>query len=116
MSPISFNPLRGEAPVTLGGENLVLAVEMERLAELQARCGVDDFASLYGRLAGFHLPTVRHALATLVLRGDGAAAAKAMTLNDMPAWIGAVKNAFAAHLAPDGDEDGDAPRPPQAAA
>jgi hypothetical protein len=113
---LRFNPARGEAAATLGGVDLVIAVEMERLAQLQVLANVDDFPTLYARLIGFHLPTVRHALATLVLRGDAKAAAAALTLNDMAAWIKAISEAFAAHLAPPGETETDTPRPPQAAA
>jgi hypothetical protein len=113
---LRFNPARGEAVAILGGVEIVLAVEMERLAQLQTLAAVDDFATLYVRLIGFHLPTVRHALATLVLRGDGKAAAAALTLNDMAAWIEAISKAFAAHLAPPDDAPEAEPRPPQAAA
>lgn len=113
---LRFNPARGEAAVTLGGVEIVLAVEMERLAQLQAVAAVDDFPTLYARLIGFHLPTVRHALGTLVLRGDARAAAAALTLNDMAAWIKGISEAFAAHLAPPDAVAEDAPRPPQAAA
>jgi len=113
---IRFNPARGEAVAVLGGVELVIAVEMERLAQLQTLANIDDFPTLYARLIGFHLPTVRHALATLVLRGDAKAAAAALTLNDMAAWIEAITQAFAAHLAPPDDVPETSPRPPQAAA
>ena len=94
---VTYNAERGEVPLTVGGVELVIAAEMGKLATLSSRLGCQSFMELYMKLAGVELASTLAAVELLAIRGDSAAAVKAMTIADLPACKDAFVAAFLHH-------------------
>lgn len=91
---LQYNSERGEVPLVVGGVELVIAAEMARLAALSTRLGCQSFLELYSKLAGVELSATLAAIELLTVRGDTGAAAKAISIADLPA----CKDAFIAAM------------------
>ncbi|MGX9390509.1 hypothetical protein ACWX0K_07150 [Nitrobacteraceae bacterium UC4446_H13] len=94
---LTYNAERGEVPLTVGGVDLVIAAEMGRLATLSGRLNCQSFMDLYTKLAQVELQATMAAVEVLAVRGDPAAALKAMSLVDLSACQTAFTAAFLHH-------------------
>lgn len=94
---LTYNAERGEVPLTVGGVDLVIAAEMGKLAALSGRLNCQSFMELYMKLAGVELASTLAAVEVLAVKGDPAAAIKAMTIADLPACKDAFVAAFLHH-------------------
>ena len=100
------NPLRGEAAVTIGGVDLVIAVEFAGLAKLSRAIRAQSMDEIYRRLLGFEPFAVSVALQCLTVHPDGvekatelaAEASAKVSAADQDAWRRAAEDAFTAHL------------------
>lgn len=101
-----FNPLRGEAKVTIGSVEITMAATMERLAELSDTLRCETLQDLYRRLTGAELRASREAIRLLTVSGTqgdeklkahqaGQAALAELGLGDM----GALQAAFLSMMA-----------------
>ncbi|CAM5401708.1 hypothetical protein AFEL58S_02044 [Afipia felis] len=91
---LPYNSERGEVPLAVGGTDLVIAAEMEKLAALSGRLNCQSFLELYSKLAGVELVATMAAIELLAVKGDTGAALKSFTITDLPA----CKDAFVAAL------------------
>lgn len=102
----AFNPVRGEAKVTIGATTITMALTMERLADLSTLLKCDSFPDLYRRLMGVEPAATMAAIRTLATGGErdgkplkqtqaAAAALQDYSLSDHPA----LQVAFATLLA-----------------
>lgn len=67
---MAHNPLRGEATVTIGSVEIVMAATMERLAQLSSALGCQTLQDLYARLAGTEIAATRAAIRILTIKGS----------------------------------------------
>lgn len=94
-----INPLRGEAKLTLAGNQYVLAITMESLAQLSLMLGDPPFEELYGKLMRGSLAAMRAGLGLFVQSGTTSegkalnrrdatfAALRDISLSDLGAWV-----------------------------
>lgn len=92
------NEARGEVPVTVDGVDLVVAAEMEGLAQLSGRLNCLSLAELQQRVFAAELRAMYAVLECCVVRGDAAAARKAMRIKGALALAGAMQKAFLHHV------------------
>jgi hypothetical protein len=101
------NPIRGEAPLNIGGVDLVIAVEFGALARLSQAIRAESMEEIYRRLLGFEPFAVSCALLCLTVHPEGAAAALTLgaaasaklSAADETAWRVAIEAALAGHIA-----------------
>lgn len=91
------NSERGEAPLVVGGVDLVIAAEIGRLAALSTRLGSQSFMDMYSRLANAEINALIAGVELLTVRGDVAKAVSNMTLADMPNCVEAFMKVFSHH-------------------
>lgn len=116
---MTINPLRGEAKLSLAGNEYELAITMESLAQLSVAMGDPPFEDLYQRLMRGALGAQRAALAVFIQGGttaDGkslkrrdaiAVALRDLALTDLGTWTNALVPLLEAVTRKPGDE-GDA--------
>lgn len=96
---LEVNGARGEVALTVGGVDLVIAATMKGLAALSTELGCKTFNDLFVKLSGGEIDAAVKAVRHLAIKGDGAKAAEAMELSDMPAAVMAFNQALGHHLA-----------------
>ena len=92
------NVMRGEAPLKIGGHELVIAIEMGALAKYSAATGIDDFAALTASFIGFSPRCAPAALECFTVSGDWKAALAELSMADWGAWRDGFSLALAGHL------------------
>lgn len=94
MSSLPVNGARGEVALRVGGVDLVIAAEINRLAAVSTALECKSFVDLYMRLLGVEVAATLAGVRHLAVKGDANAAVAKFKLSDMPA----CKEAFAAAL------------------
>lgn len=102
MSTLPVNGARGEVALRIGNVDLVIAAEMGRLAAVSTALDCKSLNDLFTRLSEVEVAAVNVALPLLTVRGDAAAAAKALKLRDFKACAAAFNAALAHHFRADG--------------
>ncbi len=102
------NEARGEVAVTIGGVDLVVAAEMERLAQLSAVLDCQSLADLQRRVFQAEPRAMFGVLATCVVRGDSEAARSKLKIPGCLDLSKAMQKAVLHHLgdAPKGNASG----------
>ncbi|HWM82945.1 MAG TPA: hypothetical protein VNQ56_12865 [Pseudolabrys sp.] len=95
---LPVNEARGEAPLSVGSVDLVIAAEMSRLSAVSTAIGCKSFTDLYQRLLGVEVAATLAAVQHLAVKGDGERAAKELSLSDFPACAKAFAAALSHHL------------------
>jgi len=95
---LEVNGARGEVALTVGGVDLVIAATMKGLAALSTALGCKTFNDLFERLSLGEINAAMNAVRLLAVKGDGAKAADAMELSDMPGALAAFNKAIGHHL------------------
>ncbi len=98
MSGLPVNGARGEVALRVGGVDLVIAAEMERLAAVSTALECKSLSDLFTRLSSVEVAAVTAALPLLAIRGDAAAAVAKMKLKDFKAIAEAMSAALAHHF------------------
>ncbi|CAI2935017.1 hypothetical protein [Aminobacter niigataensis] len=96
--PLEVNGARGEVALWIGNVPLVLAAEMSRLAALSTRLECKSLEDLFLRLSGVELVATMAALSLLAVRGDSAAAIRALKLKHFNACAAAFAAALSHHF------------------
>lgn len=99
--PLPVNAARGEVPLTIGDVDLVIAAELEGLAAVSARTQSRSMSDLFDKIANVEVATAMAAIDLLTVRGDKAAALKALRLGHFPAVAGALAQALSHHFEDD---------------
>lgn len=102
MSALPVNGARGEVALRVGGVDLVIAAEMERLAAVSTALECKSLSELFTRLSAVEVAAVTTALPLLTVRGDAAAAGKKLKLKDFAACADAFSKALSHHFQADG--------------
>lgn len=92
------NRERGEIPVRIGDEDLILAASLEGLARVSNEIGARSMRELYDRLVQSDPFAVSVALDCLVIKGDAEKAKDNWTMADMPSWIDAITQTLLMHV------------------
>lgn len=101
MSALPVNGARGEVALRVGGVDLVIAAEMERLAAVSTALECKSLSELFTRLSAVEVAAVTTALPLLTVRGDASAAAKKLKLKDFAACADAFNKALSHHFQAD---------------
>lgn len=105
MSTLPVNGARGEVALRIGKVDLVIAAEMERLANVSTALKCKSLNDLFARLSGVEVAATRVAIPLLTVRGDSEAAVKALKLKHFKACAESFNKALAHHFQ---DEEGNA--------
>lgn len=89
------NEARGERSVAVNGVDLVVVADYERIAFLSAELGCKSWRDLVERVSEAEPATMYAVLAHCVIRGDAAAARKALKPRGAFALAGAMTGALA---------------------
>lgn len=95
---LEVNGARGEVALKIGDVDLVIAAEMVGLANLSTHLKCESLSELFLKLSGVEPATTMAAIQFLTVRGDKAAALKAMKLSDFKACAEAFSAALAHHF------------------
>lgn len=98
---LPVNGARGEVALRVGTVDLVIAAEIGRLAAVSTALECKSFGDLYQRILGVEVAATVAAVEHLAVRGDGAKAARELTLHDFPACAVAFAAALGHHLKAD---------------
>lgn len=101
MSTFPVNGARGEVALRIGSVDLVIAAEMGRLAAVSTALECRSLADLFTRLSAVEVAAVHTAVPLLTVRGDSAAAVKALKLKHFDACAVAFNKALAHHFQDD---------------
>lgn len=101
MSDLPVNGARGEVALKIGTVNLVIAAELARLAAVSTALECKSLSDLFMRLSGVETAAVMTALPLLTVRGDAAAALKALKLKHFSACADAFNKMLAHHFEDD---------------
>lgn len=96
--PLEVNGARGEVPLWVGKEPIVIAAAMKGLAAVSTRLGCQSLADLFLRLSGTEVAATMAAISLLTVRGDGEKAVDQLKLKDYPACAEAFARALSHHF------------------
>lgn len=98
MSDLPVNGARGEVALRIGGVPLVIAAEMERLAQLSTALGSPSLGEFQRRLSSLEIFAVLAAVRHLAIQGDVDEAVAALSLGDFPEIARAIAEALSHHF------------------
>jgi hypothetical protein len=101
MSDYVFNPERGEVELVLGGERLVLAAQMRRLASLSGHFKCDSFEDLYNQMMKPEPNSIIATLEHLCVHGDVNKAIDGFKMIECNAVMIAFRSVLEHHLSDD---------------
>lgn len=102
---LPVNAARGEVALQVGTVPLVIAAEMQRLANVSTAIECKSIADLYQRLMGAEPAAVLAGIRFLTVKGDAVAALASLKLSHFPACKDAFVAALSHHLEDDEGKD-----------